>query len=228
MLHAIPKLITGRFALATAIATGLLLAGCGGGGTSSSAGGGATGATTVSGVVDNGDIASLDVQPVTRGTTGERLLASLANWISTTAHAAPVPGVEVVLVCESGFTGTDTTDADGVFVIAGVPADDSCSLEVDGFTATVVQTSPNTVVNVNVTISPSGVEDTTVVVRGTVSDDETTALVPPGHFPPPGLCRLWFVNRPAGQQPPPGDCLEVEERQFELQALGEEVIVVRS
>lgn len=30
--------------------------------------------------------------------------------------------------------------------------------------------------------------------------------VPPGHYPPPGECRIWYVNRPPGQQPPPARC----------------------
>jgi hypothetical protein len=30
--------------------------------------------------------------------------------------------------------------------------------------------------------------------------------VPPGHYPPPGECRVWFPDRPPGQQPPPGSC----------------------
>ncbi|MBA1145622.1 DUF4382 domain-containing protein [Ectothiorhodospiraceae bacterium WFHF3C12] len=30
--------------------------------------------------------------------------------------------------------------------------------------------------------------------------------VPPGHFPPPGECKLWHPQRPAGQQPPPEPC----------------------
>lgn len=30
--------------------------------------------------------------------------------------------------------------------------------------------------------------------------------IPPGHYPPPGECRVWFPDRPPGQQPPPGSC----------------------
>jgi hypothetical protein len=26
--------------------------------------------------------------------------------------------------------------------------------------------------------------------------------IPKGHLPPPGHCRIWYPNRPAGQQPP--------------------------
>lgn len=34
--------------------------------------------------------------------------------------------------------------------------------------------------------------------------------VPPGHLPPPGLCRVWFPGRPPGHQPKPAPCAEVE------------------
>jgi hypothetical protein len=30
--------------------------------------------------------------------------------------------------------------------------------------------------------------------------------VPPGHYPPPGACRVWHVGRPPGHQPPPTAC----------------------
>lgn len=30
--------------------------------------------------------------------------------------------------------------------------------------------------------------------------------IPPGHYPPPGSCRVWYPDRPPGQQPPPGPC----------------------
>lgn len=30
--------------------------------------------------------------------------------------------------------------------------------------------------------------------------------VPPGHRPPPGMCRIWLDGVPAGQQPAPTDC----------------------
>ncbi|WP_448871276.1 hypothetical protein [Desulfobulbus propionicus] len=30
--------------------------------------------------------------------------------------------------------------------------------------------------------------------------------IPPGHYPPPGECRLWYPDRPAGHQPPPFQC----------------------
>jgi hypothetical protein len=32
------------------------------------------------------------------------------------------------------------------------------------------------------------------------------AHIPPGHFPPPGYCRLWYPGRPPGQQPNPFPC----------------------
>jgi hypothetical protein len=30
--------------------------------------------------------------------------------------------------------------------------------------------------------------------------------IPQGHLPPPGECRIWFLERPAGHQPPPERC----------------------
>jgi hypothetical protein len=30
--------------------------------------------------------------------------------------------------------------------------------------------------------------------------------IPPGHYPPPGECRVWYAGRPPGQQPPPVRC----------------------
>ena len=36
--------------------------------------------------------------------------------------------------------------------------------------------------------------------------------VPPGHLPPPGMCRIWYPGTPPGHQPPPGDCDELGQR----------------
>lgn len=33
-----------------------------------------------------------------------------------------------------------------------------------------------------------------------------TIHVPPGHYPPPGECRVWYPDRPPGHQPSPGSC----------------------
>lgn len=30
--------------------------------------------------------------------------------------------------------------------------------------------------------------------------------IPKGHYPPPGMCRVWYPGRPPGQQPPPAAC----------------------
>ena len=30
--------------------------------------------------------------------------------------------------------------------------------------------------------------------------------IPPGHYPPPGECRIWHEGRPPGQQPRPVRC----------------------
>jgi hypothetical protein len=34
----------------------------------------------------------------------------------------------------------------------------------------------------------------------------TQLNIPKGHYPPPGECRIWYPDRPAGQQPPPVQC----------------------
>jgi hypothetical protein len=41
------------------------------------------------------------------------------------------------------------------------------------------------------------------IARGQVRGPDS---VPPGHAPPPGMCRIWIDGVPAGQQPAPTDC----------------------
>lgn len=38
------------------------------------------------------------------------------------------------------------------------------------------------------------------------------SIIPEGHRPPPGQCRIWFPDLPPGQQSPPGDCYDLERR----------------
>lgn len=38
------------------------------------------------------------------------------------------------------------------------------------------------------------------------------ARIPDGHLPPPGECRIWYPDWPAGQQPPPFKCGEARRR----------------
>jgi len=35
---------------------------------------------------------------------------------------------------------------------------------------------------------------------------QSQQIVPPGFFPPAGMCRIWINGVPAGQQPAPTDC----------------------
>lgn len=39
-------------------------------------------------------------------------------------------------------------------------------------------------------------------------DDGRRYIRADGHYPPPGMCRVWFYDRPAGHQPPPTNCRE--------------------
>jgi hypothetical protein len=46
-----------------------------------------------------------------------------------------------------------------------------------------------------------------------VSDyPEGSLVVPEGHLPPPGMCRIWYPDLPPGQQPPPRECAELRLR----------------
>jgi uncharacterized protein len=42
--------------------------------------------------------------------------------------------------------------------------------------------------------------------RVDIDERESDAAIPPGHYPPPGTCRVWHLDRPPGQQPPPTSC----------------------
>jgi len=37
-------------------------------------------------------------------------------------------------------------------------------------------------------------------------------VIPRGHLPPPGKCRIWFPDRPPGHQPAPGRCKKLRHR----------------
>ncbi len=34
--------------------------------------------------------------------------------------------------------------------------------------------------------------------------------IPPGHLPPPGMCRVWMPGEPPGHQPAPRSCSSIE------------------
>src|SRR5688572_22749850 len=34
--------------------------------------------------------------------------------------------------------------------------------------------------------------------------------IPPGHMPPPGMCRVWYEGVPPGRQPSPMNCRDAE------------------
>jgi len=41
---------------------------------------------------------------------------------------------------------------------------------------------------------------------------QTQIHIPPGHYPPPGSCRIWVPGVPPGQQSPPGNCSDLQRR----------------
>jgi hypothetical protein len=55
------------------------------------------------------------------------------------------------------------------------------------------------------TFPPVGPGERIVIANGDV--ESRSLKVPPGHFPRPGECRLWFPSRPPGQQPRAGSCV---------------------
>ena len=51
-----------------------------------------------------------------------------------------------------------------------------------------------------------GVLGRVILPRAGTAGPRELAGVPRGHYPPPGECRVWYPNRPPGQQPPPTSC----------------------
>ena len=45
-----------------------------------------------------------------------------------------------------------------------------------------------------------------VPVRPRSAAQSRESIVPPGFYPPAGMCRVWINGVPAGQQPAPTDC----------------------
>lgn len=52
--------------------------------------------------------------------------------------------------------------------------------------------------------------DARVVVVDRDDEDRSRLHVPPGHYPRPGQCRVWFPGRPPGHQPRAGSCSAIE------------------
>lgn len=48
--------------------------------------------------------------------------------------------------------------------------------------------------------------DPDVVAKGSERSRARSIRVPPGHYPPPGSCRIWYAGVPPGRQPPPTAC----------------------
>jgi hypothetical protein len=96
-------------------------------------------------------------------------------------------------------------------VLAAVLALPACSARIDF--------SPGATAQVTVSAS---VEGDLLVVRVPASrpsagidvrvGDGSAVHIPPGHYPPPGQCRIWRPGVPPGQQEAPGDCDDLERR----------------
>jgi hypothetical protein len=46
--------------------------------------------------------------------------------------------------------------------------------------------------------------------RGRSPSTAATLGIPPGHLPPPGMCRVWMPDEPPGHQPKPRSCSNIE------------------
>lgn len=56
---------------------------------------------------------------------------------------------------------------------------------------------------------PQGNQRTVIVYpQGDTSLDPV--ILPAGHLPPPGECRIWYPDREPGDQPPPDDCRDLQ------------------
>lgn len=107
-------------------------------------------------------------------------------------HMAPNPSPSNVaawlaVALLTGCSGTFGADRDGVYV-------DADPIVIDP--GEIVVTADGEVV------APEGVVVTASRERGSSG----TYKVPPGHYPPPGSCRVWYRDRSPGHQPPPGSC----------------------
>lgn len=90
----------------------------------------------------------------------------------------------------------------------------SIRFEVDGDDG--ASTSPQGEVLVQATASDSGafflvrVPASRPAQGVRVTSDRGPFSVPPGHYPPPGQCRIWRADVPPGRQGPPGACRDLE------------------
>ncbi len=62
------------------------------------------------------------------------------------------------------------------------------------------------------TVGTPGPSGDVVVVTEDESGPRKLHGIPPGHYPPPGECRVWYPGRPPGHQPPPRPCGELQGR----------------
>lgn len=56
---------------------------------------------------------------------------------------------------------------------------------------------------------PTGDQRTVIVYPGGDTSLEPV-IVPASHLPPSGECRIWYPDREPTDQPPPGDCRDLQ------------------
>lgn len=119
---------------------------------------------------------------------------------STTSSTRPRPG-------RPSTTSTTSTTAP-----LGLPSSSTTSATAAASTST--STTKNaSIPSASSTSSTSSTRpaSTTSTTRPADAGDPCDDLdIPSGHRPGQGECRVWFPGRPPGQQPPPGDCDELE------------------
>lgn len=132
--------------------TALILVACGGGGTSSGAGAGGSAVASVSGTVNGGSASAIEMRP---GVGPAQLIAAIGDLVISVAHAAGLPGINVVVACPGVAPYAGLTDAQGKFKILTpeVSASTVCTTTFDGATGPAVTVSPGMETEIEVTLA---------------------------------------------------------------------------